>query len=645
MREFNLQLQKLNHAREDFDAGILHIMLSDHNVTHWQQEVGEARLNQAAKALLDIAEENINDKNRLTEDILNITNRIDRFSSGIATPGEQQSEKILSLRMEMEQLHSALRAILQDERVSRRYWFLGAIFCSSGLILGLFWSLSQNEAERERYHRELYISESRLALITDSIDEVFWLQDSRSGKILYVSSAFEKIWELPSERLYECADVWLEKVHPEDLEKVRNLYSQNQQKATCFDYRIVLDSGETRWIRDRIFPVESLNEASVLTQYIVAVASDITATKSLNDQLVVSQKLDSLGKLTGGIAHDFNNLLTVIMGNAQLIKDVLPEDSQLSDIAGLLVKAAERGATLNRQLLAFASKQHLQPERTEIYSLINEMLRLLRRTLGDEVSLDFTHANVVMCCYVDAGQLQNAIINLCINAKDAMPKGGLITIRLNLSDDKKYAVLDISDTGEGIADEILPHIFEPFFTTKQKHKGSGLGLSMVYGFVKQSGGDILVKSQKNRGTTFSLLLPLCADSSLSQADNVVKVQAAKKVLVVEDDAMVLNSIQQMLAGTGFDVLMADNGDSGLALLNAQGDIDILLTDVLMPGSLNGVALADIAKEQFPNLQILLMSGYVGNLDSLHPTFSRYGFLQKPFNKSQLLNSIQKFSVE
>lgn len=643
VRELNEQLHTLNYARQDFDAGVLHTFLSDKNNNEWQRRIGKELLEQTIASLIILADKHAGNNNGLLQSIAEIQQQLERLLQSEFDGKSDNSQQIFLLRLQMDNLHVAFRKVLQQELKTNRYWFIGLIVTSFGLMIGLFISLFRNEARRQKFHSKLYTTQYHLSLIAENIDEVFWLQDADTEQVLYVSEAFEKLWQLPCDALYRDPAVWMEKIHPDDKEKVQFQLEQAKDSPTQIEYRVVLDNGDVRWINDRIFPVTSLDEDGCLKRHIVAVASDITPTKKLNDQLMVAQKMDSLGKLTGGIAHDFNNLLTVIMGNAQLLIELLPAESQLSGVARLIAKAAERGASLNKQLLAFASKQHLKPEKTDIATLINEMLHLLRRTLGEKINLKFSQNSLVSYCYVDAGQLQNAVINLCLNARDAMPDGGDIQINLGLSDSGKYAVLSISDSGEGIADNILPHIFEPFFTTKMANKGSGLGLSMVYGFVKQSGGDIQVSSEKGKGTTFRLSLP--ASPELAEINSDVKPagRTLKKLLVVEDDAMVRDSVIQLLRDTDYQVFTADNAEEGLALLKAHTNFDILLTDVIMPGSFNGIELADMARAEFPAVKILLMSGYVGELSNSSESFPGYAFLPKPFSKSQLLGMLQQLA--
>jgi len=646
VRSLNEQLQSLHYARQDFDAGVLHVLLADGSSPQWNRQIGRQRFDQTIASLISIANEHQTDANHLQEDVAAIKQKLEHFFTLDNALAKDLSQSIIELRLSMEQLHLALDAELRREIKRSRYWFYSLVVCALGLVTGLFITLARTEKKREKIHRDLFNTESRLSIIADSIDEVFWMYDTQRDKTLYVSSAFEKLWQLPVDGLYQKPDLWLDRVHPDDLANIKAVIDKPLKNNTILDYRIVLDNNEIRWISDRLFPVVSQNEDGSLANLVVAVATDVTQTRQLNEQLMVTQKLESLGKLTGGIAHDFNNLLTVIMGNAQLMQDMLANDPQFAEIAALIVKAAERGASLNRQLLAFASKQQLKPERIRVCELLVEMQQLLRRTLGDRIGIEYQPCSSDICCFVDAGQLQNAIINLCINAKDAMPQGGDIHISLQLSADNHYAMIQVADNGVGIEESVLPYIFEPFFTTKAKQKGSGLGLSMVYGFVKQSGGDIKVTSQPGEGSCFTLYLPVCADNSVvDKTDHLPEREttAGKKMLLVEDDALVRDSVLQMLNNTEYDIIVAENADTAMVLLDQYSEIEVLLTDIVMPGKLNGIALADYVRQKFPGTAIMLTSGFIGDLKE-HNSFDSYAFLPKPFSKTQLLNALAQLDT-
>lgn len=639
-RDLNAQFQTLHDARENFDAGVLHVLLSDTNLSQWQIQIGKERFQQAMKSLQTIATDHVSNDKFFEDELTKASLELELLLGVNPADKIALSQQILNFRMTLKKLQTNFRIRLTEDLNKTVYWFIGALSIATFLVLGLFFSLFQNEKKRSLFHQQLASSQRHLSLITENIDEVFWLKDARTNQLLYVSSAFERLWELPLSQLHQAPDSLWKQVHPDDMSLVQNAMTQCSPEAMSLEYRILLANQHIKWVSARILPISADDGHGVLSQLVIIIETDITQTKLLHEQLSSTQKLESLGKLTGGIAHDFNNLLTVVMGNAQLIQDLIPADSPLSEIAALIVKAVERGTSLNRQLLAFASKQQMKPEKIDMYELLEEMMQLLRRTLRKSIRMEFNCGCSNLFCMVDAGLLQNAIINLCINAKDAMPSGGTISINLKLSEDKNFVLLQISDNGEGIDEKILPHIFEPFFTTKLKHKGSGLGLSMVYGFVQQTGGDIQVTTEKGVGTSFTLTIPVSPENLLIADTNKVPDTSIKSVLFVEDDVMVRESVLQMLKGGDYKIIVADNADQALDLIN-QNYFDIVFSDIVMPGRLNGIALADYVRQNFSYTHILLTSGFVRDLPQQYPSFSSYNFLPKPFSKAALLNALQQ----
>lgn len=644
LKALNNQTQQLSYARQDFDAGVLRLLLDNNGLSAWQTELGTERFRQALRVLDELALQYQTEIGN-TEQLLNeVKNELAQLLATSPADKAAISQHILACRLKLAELNSYFSEKIADETRRARFWFNITVFSALILVFGLFISLASNEKKRALYHRQLYNSQRYLALIADNIDEVFWLKDARTNQLLYLSSAFEKLWQLSLQDVTADPQCWWQRVHPEDVSAVSQAITQAKQEMVSVEFRIVLPNGKVKWLCDRIFPISTLDENGDNLELNIVIESDITQAKQLNEQLSSAQKLESLGKLTGGIAHDFNNLLTVIMGNAQLIKDMIPAHSQLAEVAALIVKASERGATLNRQLLAFASKQQLQPERIELAALLPDMLVLLRSTIGQQIRVNFNERERDICCVADAGQLQNAIINLCLNARDAMPDGGIINIELATSADKSFAEITVTDNGHGIADDILPHIFEPFFTTKDRENGTGLGLSMVYGFVRQSGGDISVTSKVAVGTTFKISLPLCqAPSSKSIPDRYTEKSERVRVLLVEDDDMVRESILAMFGAEHYFVMSVADAGTALSVLAEQHDIHIVISDIKMPGEIDGIKLAQIITAKYPMIKIVLISGYVGSLQDKYESFSNYVFLAKPFGKKQLMDTLSQLN--
>lgn len=363
-----------------------------------------------------------------------------------------------------------------------------------------------------------------------------------------------------------------------------------------------------------------------------------------------------MGKLTGGVAHDFNNILMVIMANVDAIldeQDVAPETRQSIERIG---GAAERATQLTRQLLAFSRKQTLRPEKINLNDLVVATGSLLRRTLGEHIEINSLLAEELWETNTDRGQVEAAVINLCINARDAMPDGGRLFIRTrNVTLDQDYAelnpearpgdyvALSVTDTGAGMTQEVLSRAFEPFFTTKEVGKGTGLGLSMVYGFVKQSKGHVAIYSELGHGTVVTLYLPRAdrqEEKAVTPEFHIPR--GTERVLVVEDEDQVRAIVAGQLSSLGYVVAEAGNGEAALAQLHAGPAFDLLLTDVIMPGPINGKALAGEAARTYPDMRVLFMSGYsddaISTLGVLNPGVT---LLTKPFRKADLAIAVRR----
>lgn len=382
---------------------------------------------------------------------------------------------------------------------------------------------------------------------------------------------------------------------------------------------------------------------------------DLTERNALEEQLRQSQRLESVGQLTGGVAHDFNNLLTVILGNAELLSEQLASNSRLHSLADMISSAAQRGAELTRHLLAFARKQTLDPKAVDVNRLIVGVKGLLHRSLGEHIEIRLALSDDPMSAMVDPGQLEGALLNLAINARDAMPNGGILTIEtLNIELDTEdtardtqlqpgnYVLLAVSDTGFGIAPEFLERVFEPFYTTKEMGKGSGLGLSMVYGFVKQSKGHIKLTSEQGVGTTIKMYLPASSETIVITEESKTHLSGGDElILLVEDDELVRTFVSNQLSSLGYRVRIAGNGSEALAVLRVQDDIDLLLTDIIMPGGINGRELADQARAIHPSLKVLFTSGYNENIIDHHGRLAPdVELLSKPYTRQELATKVR-----
>jgi signal transduction histidine kinase len=381
---------------------------------------------------------------------------------------------------------------------------------------------------------------------------------------------------------------------------------------------------------------------------------EIEATEA---QVRQAQKMEAIGQLTGGVAHDFNNILTVITGTIEILGAAVKDSPHLSQITDMISAAAARGADLTQHLLAFARRQPLQPHSVDVNALVVEAARLLQPTLGEQIEIDSMLAHDCAPALIDPSQLSTAILNLALNARDAMPDGGKLTLETrNVVLDETYAsqnsevtpgnyvMIAVSDSGEGIPASELEKVFEPFYTTKDVGKGSGLGLSMVYGFVKQSNGHIRIYSEQGHGTTVRLYLPQAADiaeAPAAEADIAEFVGGDESILIVEDDALVREYVVTQIGRLGYDTLAANNAAEALAIINGPGRIDLLFTDVIMPGAMNGRQLAVAAQTLRPGLKILYTSGYTENAIVHHGRLDAgVLLLPKPYLGSDLARMIR-----
>ncbi len=388
----------------------------------------------------------------------------------------------------------------------------------------------------------------------------------------------------------------------------------------------------------------------------VMVYRDISALRDTERQLRQSQKMEAVGQLTGGIAHDFNNILTVVIGAAELLSDRVGDQPELRAFADTIAKAGQRGAGLTMQLLAFARRQALDPRRTDVNGHVADAVKLLRTTIGEhiEIMLELRDVWPVM---IDPSQLSTALLNLAVNARDAMAEGGKLTIETQnaILDDAyarendevipgQYVMIAVSDTGTGIPAAVLERVFEPFYTTKDVGKGTGLGLSMVYGFVKQSGGHVKVYSEVGQGTTVKLYLPRATDTDLAEAAPAAvepMPRGTETILVVEDDAHVRANAVVQLESLGYTVIAASGGPEALALTESGVAYDLLFTDVVMPGGMNGRQLADALVKERPGVAVLFASGYTENAihhqGRLDPGVA---LLNKPYRRTELAQKVR-----
>jgi signal transduction histidine kinase len=387
----------------------------------------------------------------------------------------------------------------------------------------------------------------------------------------------------------------------------------------------------------------------------VLVYHDATTSRETERQLHQSQKLDAIGKLTGGVAHDFNNMLTVISGNTETLVGSLKEQPELQRAARLIDDAAQRCAELIQHLLAFARKQPLEPRNVDVNAAITDIAKLLRPTLGEQIQIETALEQGPVTSHIDPSRLTNAVLNMAINSRDAMPNGGKLLLETHRAELDEayvqanpdvapgaYVMLAVSDTGTGMPPDVQEKAFEPFFTTKEVGKGSGLGLSMVYGFVKQSGGHIKIYSEAGHGTTIKLYLPPGkGETAPTGAVTPAAAGGVETILVVEDDNLVRSFVTAQLQSLGYKTVAAPDARTALALVERGEPFDLLFTDIVMPGGMSGRQLAEEVAKRRPGVKVLYTSGYTDNAVVHHGKLDEgVLLLTKPYRRNQLAEMIR-----
>ena len=411
-----------------------------------------------------------------------------------------------------------------------------------------------------------------------------------------------------------------------------------------------------------VFPLHlSVGHSEVTGQRLfIGILHDLTNRKATEDALARSQRLDAIGQMTGGIAHDFNNLLTVIVGNLELLEMRGADARQLPLIKDAL-ESAELGADLTSRLMIFARKGNLKPERADLRKFCSDTLALLKRTMGTSYHIRTDFADDLDAVMVDPVQLQSALMNLALNARDAMGAGGELLVSIqNVGIDDTYMAqetdiepgdyvrLSVSDDGAGMSIEAQKRAFEPFFTTKSESGGTGLGLAMVYGFVRQSGGHVTIYSELGLGTSFGLYFPALRQSTAQSGDDAYLGHASEPlrgngetILIVEDNPKVRKLSIERIRDLGFRVLEAESGDKAYQMLQDGAQVDLVFSDLVMPGALNGYDLAAKVSQEFPQLKVLLTSGYASDVITLGLAHERpYEILHKPYRQSELARRLQ-----
>jgi PAS domain S-box-containing protein len=514
-------------------------------------------------------------------------------------------------------------------------------------------------SEREQVEKRLERTRAFFDAIIESLPAMLLVKTASDGKVVLVNSAAEEL--LGYDRSEMIGKTAIDLVPKQDA---KNILSQDNQallmgKAVEDEYTLTTRKLGVRRLRMKNFP---LLEEQGMTKYIVAFAEDVTVQRQTEDQLFQAQKMEAIGHLTGGLAHDFNNLLAVIIGNLDIMAEMGPSTPEQAELSAAALEAALSGAELTRRLLAFARRQPLQPEEVDANALISGITKLLARTLGEDIKITLDLDAATKPIFVDRVQLEAAITNLANNARDAMPAGGqlIIATRNGYLDrdyiekhpevaSGEYVTIEISDTGQGMAPEIVERIFEPFYTTKGVGKGTGLGLSMVFGFVKQSAGHISVYSEPGRGTTFRLFLQPSKSGSQEIVVEAPPLQPHYKneetVLVVEDNSSLRAVVVRQLEAVGLRVLEAANAQMALDILKDEPRIDLVFTDVVLPGDMDGYALARAISEDHPHSKIIMTSGFPGMRFSERELANSLPLLSKPYRRQDLIRMVREILDE
>ncbi|MBV9833577.1 MAG: response regulator [Alphaproteobacteria bacterium] len=474
----------------------------------------------------------------------------------------------------------------------------------------------------------------------------------RRGRILRISPSVRTL--LGYDRAEIEGHVASDFIHPDDLDPTRG------------EMRVARKGHATRYFDCRYMHRDgyavALNWTGVWSeadQHHFFIGRDMTEMNRIAAALRQAQKMEAVGQLTGGLAHDFNNILMVVLGNIDAIEEETGLSEKVRTMLSEIGRAGLRAADLTRQLLAFSRQQPLQPEITNLNALVASLGKLLRRTLGEQIIIDERLSATLAPAVVDRAQFESALLNLCVNARDAMPNGGRLMIEtstVELDEDYatdnpeakpgRYAMLAVTDTGSGMSKQVLDHVFEPFFTTKEVGKGTGLGLSMVYGFIKQSQGHIKIYSEVGQGTSVKIYLPVAVGQHAEATPVVGQAmpRGNERVLLVEDDVQVRTSVRRQLDSLGYRVTEVDNGDAALGLLAQSGAFafDLVLSDVVMPGKANGIQLAEAIGQRRPDVRVILMSGYTENaMLQAGGLGDGMRLLIKPFRKVELAQALRE----
>jgi two-component system, cell cycle sensor histidine kinase and response regulator CckA len=521
------------------------------------------------------------------------------------------------------------------------------------LLFDLYSVYQQLQIQKMRQH--LLMREELFRLISENAADMIAVVDNK-GNRLYNSPSYERILGYTPQELKQTSA--FEQIHPDDRERVSTAaaFAQKSGAGQAIEYRMRDKTGQWRVLESTASAVRNKNGE---VEKLIIVNRDVSERRLLEKQFLQAQKMEAIGRLSGGVAHDFNNLLGVIIGYAELLEEETVISAGSRESVDQILSAGRQAASLTKQLLAFSRQQVLEPKIVDVDAIVQDTQKMLRRLIGEDIELVTELDGAASKVKVDQAQLQQAIINMAVNARDAMPNGGQLRIQTdNFEMDEKaiakyqypvltgsYVRIRISDDGVGMNSETLARVFEPFFTTKGKGKGTGLGLAMVYGFVKQSGGYIDLTSELGFGTTLTIYLPRmkqqCNENeSLANSNDLPAGKGT--ILLVEDDGPLRKLTVRLLQSFGYRVLDAEDGASALTISDGTSEnIDLLLTDVVLPKT-SGRELAETLQERRPTLRVLFTSGYTGQVVGKGNILQENcHFLPKPYTRSCLSQKIRE----